>query len=178
VLCRAVLCAAADGKTKSLVAALSKVSGAAAEKKVLLVLEQADAMVWRAGRNVDKLAINVADNVQVRVCVGWLVVKGGRGVRGWVAGAKVWADSTPWCGQWQHVCVSYVLACQHAGHAGCWLQQGIVSARMHVGLSNVHAVRVYATYGCQPGLPFLGLLLLGADTVLLLLLLLLRCMMC
>lgn len=56
--------AAADGKTKSLVSALSKVAGGA-DRKVLLVLGEADAMVMRAGRNVEKLAINTADSVQV-----------------------------------------------------------------------------------------------------------------
>lgn len=55
--------AAADGKTKSLVSALAKVAGA--DRKVLLVLGAADAMVMRAGRNVEKLTINVAANVQV-----------------------------------------------------------------------------------------------------------------
>lgn len=54
---------AADGKTKSLVSALSKVGGS--DKKVLLVLGEADEMVMRAGRNVAKLAINVASSVQV-----------------------------------------------------------------------------------------------------------------
>jgi large subunit ribosomal protein L4 len=55
--------AAADGKTKSLVSAVSKVSGGA--KKVLLVLSQYDAMVDRAGRNVENLTINVASSLQV-----------------------------------------------------------------------------------------------------------------
>lgn len=55
--------AAADGKTKSLASALSKVAGAG--KKVLLVLDQADEMVMRAGRNLEKLTINVASSVQV-----------------------------------------------------------------------------------------------------------------
>lgn len=54
----------ADGKTKSLVSAVSKVSGGA--KKVLLVLSQYDAMVDRAGRNVENLTINVASSLQVR----------------------------------------------------------------------------------------------------------------
>lgn len=61
---------AADGKTKSLVSALSKVAGGA-DKKVLLVLGEADAMVMRAGRNVEKLAINTADSVQVGRATGW-----------------------------------------------------------------------------------------------------------
>jgi large subunit ribosomal protein L4 len=55
--------AAADGKTKSLVSALSKIAGF--DRKVLLVLGESDAMVMRAGRNVEKLTINVAANVQV-----------------------------------------------------------------------------------------------------------------
>lgn len=55
---------AADGKTKSLVSAVSKVSGGA--KKVLLVLSQYDEMVDRAGRNVENLTINVAASLQVR----------------------------------------------------------------------------------------------------------------
>jgi len=59
-----VLVPAADGKTKSLVSALSKVSGAS-DKKVLLVLDQSDEKVFRAGRNVEKLAINLATNLQV-----------------------------------------------------------------------------------------------------------------
>ena len=42
---------------------MSKVSGGA--KKVLLVLGEHDAMVVRAGRNVAKLAINVASSLQV-----------------------------------------------------------------------------------------------------------------
>lgn len=42
---------------------LAKVAGAG--KKVLLVLEQADEMVMRAGRNLEKLTINVASSVQV-----------------------------------------------------------------------------------------------------------------
>ncbi|KAI8463072.1 MAG: plastid ribosomal protein L4 [Monoraphidium minutum] len=55
---------AADGKTKSLVAALEKV-GAAADKKTLLVLANWDEATVRAGRNVAKLAINTADRLQV-----------------------------------------------------------------------------------------------------------------
>jgi hypothetical protein len=43
---------------------VSKVSGGA--KKVLLVLSQYDAMVDRAGRNVENLTINVASSLQVR----------------------------------------------------------------------------------------------------------------
>lgn len=58
-----MLVPAADGKTKSLVSALSKVAGA--DKKVLLVLDQSDEKVFRAGRNVEKLAINLATNLQV-----------------------------------------------------------------------------------------------------------------
>lgn len=53
-----------DGKTKSLVEALSKV-GAPADKKVLLVLSSWDEAVVRAGRNVAKLSINTADRLQV-----------------------------------------------------------------------------------------------------------------
>jgi hypothetical protein len=49
------------------VSALAKVAGA--DRKVLLVLGAADAMVMRAGRNVEKLTINVAANVQVRLAV-------------------------------------------------------------------------------------------------------------
>lgn len=56
--------AAADGKTKSLVSALEKV-GAPADKKTLLVLASESDMVERAGRNVQKLAINVADKLRV-----------------------------------------------------------------------------------------------------------------
>jgi ribosomal protein L4 len=59
-----LLCVSADGKTKSLVSALSKIAGF--DRKVLLVLGESDAMVMRAGRNVEKLTINVAANVQVR----------------------------------------------------------------------------------------------------------------
>lgn len=57
-------CTAADGKTKSLVNALEQV-GAAADKKTLLVLASENEMVERAGRNVHKLAINVADKLRV-----------------------------------------------------------------------------------------------------------------
>jgi ribosomal protein L4 len=63
LLCCVVPCCAADGKTKSLASVLAKVAGAG--KKVLLVLEQADEMVMRAGRNLEKLTINVASSVQV-----------------------------------------------------------------------------------------------------------------
>lgn len=59
-----VLAAAADGKTKSLVSALEKV-GAPADKKTLLVLAAENTAVERAGRNVQKLAINVADKLRV-----------------------------------------------------------------------------------------------------------------
>lgn len=59
-----VLAHAADGKTKSLVSALHKV-GAPADKKTLLVLASDSAEVERAGRNVQKLAINVADKLRV-----------------------------------------------------------------------------------------------------------------
>ena len=51
-------------QTKSLVNALEKV-GAAADKKVLLVLNSWDEATVRAGRNVEKLAINTADRLQV-----------------------------------------------------------------------------------------------------------------
>jgi hypothetical protein len=63
VLFPTLIYCAADGKTKSLASALSKVAGAG--KKVLLVLDQADEMVMRAGRNLEKLTINVASSVQV-----------------------------------------------------------------------------------------------------------------
>ena len=53
-----------DGKTKALVQALEKV-GASADKKTLLVLANKDEAVLRAGRNVEKLAINTADALQV-----------------------------------------------------------------------------------------------------------------
>jgi large subunit ribosomal protein L4 len=56
--------AAADGKTKSLVSALQKV-GASADKKTLLVLAAQNDVVERAGRNVQKLAVNVADKLRV-----------------------------------------------------------------------------------------------------------------
>lgn len=59
-----IFCCAADGKTKSLVSALEKV-GAAANKKTLLVLAAEDEAVERAGRNVQKLAINIADKLRV-----------------------------------------------------------------------------------------------------------------
>lgn len=51
-------------QTKALVQMLTKV-GAAADKKVLLVLSSWDETTVRAGRNVDKLAINTADRLQV-----------------------------------------------------------------------------------------------------------------
>lgn len=57
--------AAADGKTKSLVAALAR-AGAAPDRKTLLVLAQPDEALMRAGRNVAKLAINTAGALQVR----------------------------------------------------------------------------------------------------------------
>lgn len=61
--------------------ALSKVAGGS-DKKVLLVLGEADAMVMRAGRNVEKLAINTADSVQVgRRATGCVCGGGGEAVR-------------------------------------------------------------------------------------------------
>lgn len=49
---------------------LSKV-GAAADQKTLLIVKEADAMIMRAGRNVEKLAINTAAAVKVgRVLAG------------------------------------------------------------------------------------------------------------
>lgn len=56
--------AASSGKTKDLVSALDKV-GAPADKKTLLVLARPHDMVMRAGGNVEKLAINTADALQV-----------------------------------------------------------------------------------------------------------------
>jgi large subunit ribosomal protein L4 len=47
-----------------LVSALEKV-GAAADRKVLLILDNWDESVVRAGRNVEKLSINTADRLQV-----------------------------------------------------------------------------------------------------------------
>lgn len=59
-----VTSAAADGKTRSLVNVLEQI-GAPADKKTLLVLAAENEMVERAGRNVQKLAINVADKLRV-----------------------------------------------------------------------------------------------------------------
>jgi large subunit ribosomal protein L4 len=64
VVVDAIAPAVADGKTKSLVAALDKV-GAPAGSKALLVLAAADDVVMRAGRNVASLAINTADALRV-----------------------------------------------------------------------------------------------------------------
>ena len=60
-----VAAAAADGKTKSLVAALERVGASPMEDKVLLVVAEADEMVMRAGRNIEKLAINTASAIKV-----------------------------------------------------------------------------------------------------------------
>jgi len=56
---------AADGKTKTLVAALEAVGVDPMEEKVLLVVAQEDEMLQRAGRNIAKLAINSASAIQV-----------------------------------------------------------------------------------------------------------------
>lgn len=65
VVVDSVAAAAADGKTKSLVAALEAVGASPMEEKVLLVVGETDEMVMRAGRNIAKLAINTASAIKV-----------------------------------------------------------------------------------------------------------------
>jgi large subunit ribosomal protein L4 len=56
--------AVADGKTRSLVGAMEQL-GLPTDKKVLLIVGAADEMLMRAGRNIEKLQINLASGIKV-----------------------------------------------------------------------------------------------------------------